>query len=166
MKKTVTAARATRRDPLALAVLMQFRQIFGSVRHHFRQVEDRCGITGSQLWVLREVSGKPGIGVSALARRLSIHQSTCSQLVESLVARRYLRKARSEEDQRRVGLSVTRAAERLLAAAPGPAKGLLPTALASLSDPTLRALSAHLDEVIGRLQTQGKRHARRPLADL
>lgn len=61
-------------DELSLAVLRQFRVIFGSVRQHFREVEQQCGVSGSQLWLLHGAR-TPGIGVSALAQRLSIHQS-------------------------------------------------------------------------------------------
>ena len=165
-KRRRRTAGADRHEQLTLAVLKQFRLIFGSVRHHFRQVEEQCGISGSQLWVLREVGEAPGIGVSALARKLSIHQSTCSQLVESLVARGYLSKARSGEDQRRVGLALTRAANKVLASAPGPAEGLLPTALAGLSNQSLVDLSGHLDRLIAELEVQDRRHAHRPLADL
>ena len=94
-----------RHKQLTLDVLKQFRLIYGSVRHHFRQVEETCGVSGSQIWMLHELHSAPGIGVSDLAHRLSIHQTTCSQLVEKLVARGYVEKTRSEEDQRRVGLT-------------------------------------------------------------
>jgi len=151
---------------LTLGVLKQFRLIFGSVRQHFRQVEETCGVSGSQLWVLREVGAAPGIGVSVLAGKLSIHQSTCSQLVESLVTRGLVNKARLGDDQRRVGLTLTKAGTKILASAPGPAEGLLPTALAELSNQSLVTLSAHLDELIAELRPKDQLHAGRPLADL
>ena len=43
------------RAQLSLDVLQQFRIIYGSMRQHFRDVESRCGIPGSQMWVLQEV---------------------------------------------------------------------------------------------------------------
>ena len=94
-------------DPMALTVLKQFRLIFGSVRHHFREVEQSCGVSGSQLWLLHEIAHTPGVGVSELAARLSIHQSTCSQLVDKLEARGLISKARKADDQRRVGVQLT-----------------------------------------------------------
>ena len=75
---------------MALGVLQQFRVIYGSMRRHFREVEERCGLSGSQMWVLQEVQHSPGIGVNELAGRLGIHQSTCSLLVEKLVAKQRL----------------------------------------------------------------------------
>jgi len=156
----------TRHKQLTLDVLKQFRLIYGSVRHHFRQVEQTCRVSGSQLWMLHELQSAPGIGVSDLAHRLSIHQTTCSQLVEKLVARGYIEKTRSEQDQRRVGLRITRSAAKVLKDAPGPAEGLLPEALMRLSDATLESLTAQLGKLIDGLQLQDEQAADKPLADL
>ncbi|MBS0393488.1 MAG: winged helix-turn-helix transcriptional regulator [Proteobacteria bacterium] len=159
-------ARRRSRQTLSVDVLKQFRLIYGSVRQHFREVEEACGVSGSQLWMLHELSRSPGIGVTQLAGRLSIHQTTCSQLVEKLVGRGYVVKTRSAQDQRRVGLTLTSAAARVLRRAPGPAEGLLPEALASLPDATLRSLRVSLERVIARLRLADAKAADRPLADL
>ncbi len=163
------AARPVRRrsrQTLSIDVLRQFRLIYGSVRQHFREVEEACGVSGSQLWMLHELGRSPGIGVTELAGRLSIHQTTCSQLIEKLVGRGYVVKTRSVQDQRRVGLTLTRAAAQVLRRAPGPAEGVLPEALASLPDATLRSLRVGLEKVIARLRLADAKAASRPLADL
>ncbi len=154
------------KNQLSLQVLKKFRIIFGSVRQHFREVEETCGVTGSQLWILQEVAKTPDIGVSELADCLSIHQSTCSQLVEKLVHRGLVIKERSKEDQRRVGLCLTEEASKILKNAPGPAEGILPEALQALPESALLALDKSLIEVIGQLSTKDDRLADRPLADL
>ncbi len=158
-------ARRTK-NQLSLEVLKKFRIIYGSVRQQFREVEQTCGISGSQLWILQEVARTPEIGVSELAERLSIHQSTCSQLVEKLVTRELIIKERSKEDQRRVGLCLTAEAARILKNAPGPAEGILPEALQALPESALLALDKSLIEVIGQLHSKDDRLADRPLADL
>jgi DNA-binding MarR family transcriptional regulator len=155
-----------RHKQLTLDVLKQFRLIYGSVRQHFRQIEETCGISGSQLWMLHELHGAPGIGVSDLAHRLSIHQTTCSQLVEKLVARGFVVKTRSEEDQRRVGLTITRSAAKVLKEAPGPAEGLIPEALMGLSYTTLQSLTTQLGKLIKGLHLQDELAADKPLSDL
>ena len=151
---------------LPLQVLKKFRIIYGTVRQHFREIERTCGVTGSQLWVMQEVSTTPGIGVSELAERLSIHQSTCSQLVEKLVARKLVSKERSKEDQRRVGLRVTEEASKLLVNAPGPAEGILPEALSALPVETMLSLDSSLEKIIQQLQIWDDRLAGKPLSDL
>ncbi len=155
-----------RHKQLTLDVLRQFRLIYGSVRHHFRQIEETCGISGSQIWMLHELHSAPGIGVSDLAHRLSIHQTTCSQLVEKLVARGYVVKTRSEQDRRRVGLTITRSAAKVLKDAPGPAEGLIPEALMGLSDAMLHSLTTQLGKLIEGLHLQDEQAADKPLSDL
>ena len=153
-------------NQLSLQVLKKFRIIYGSVRQHFREVEQTCGVTGSQLWILQEVENTPGIGVSELANRLSIHQSTGSQLVEKLVARNLITKKRSKKDQRRVGLQITEEASKLLKSAPGPAEGILPKALQALPESALLDLDNSLIGVIEQLRVRDDKLADSPLSDL
>lgn len=151
---------------LQLRVLRQFRLIYGSIRQHFRDVESTCQISGSQVWILHDIAASPGTGVSRLAERLSIHQSTCSQLVEKLVGAGLVSKTRSTRDQRRVGLEVTLEGLKMLAKAPGPAEGLLPEALRELPDVALATLQVNLDLLITHLKSHDETDAQKPLADL
>lgn len=155
-----------KKKQLSLQVLKKFRIIYGSVRQHFRDVEQTCGVTGSQLWVMQEIANSAEIGVSELAGRLSIHQSTCSQLVEKLVARKLIIKERSKEDQRRVGLRLTGTAAELIKNAPGPADGILPEALRALSSEAILNLDASLGKVLEQLQLSDDNLADKPLSDL
>lgn len=154
------------KNQLSLQVLKKFRIIYGSVRQHFREVEQTCGVSGSQLWIMQEIANAPDIGVSALAARLSIHQSTCSQLVEKLVTRKLVIKERSTQDQRRVGLQLSQEAVALIKKAPGPAEGVLPEALHSMSAESMHTLDTMLGEVIQQLQVSDEQYADRPLSDL
>lgn len=163
-KKPVTVRRRT--DPLSVEVLKSFRIIYGSVRQHFRDVRRATGISGSQLWILHEVMQAPGIGVSELAVKLAIHQSTCSQLVEKLVRAALMAKSRSSDDQRRVGLSVTARGKRTLALAPGPAEGLLPEAIAEISPAARRGLQRGLRQIIEALDFKNEAAGTTHLADL
>lgn len=151
---------------LDLAVLRSFRVIYGSVRQHFRNVQQSCGISGSQLWILHELKKAPGIGVSVLAQRLSIHQSTCSLLVEKLVRAGHVKKSKSRADQRRVGLQVSSKGRRCMARAPGPPEGILPEAVAGLSRSKARALYNSLQSVIAGLDVRVDEAAGTHLSDL
>jgi DNA-binding MarR family transcriptional regulator len=146
-------------------VLQQFRLIFGSMRQYFRLVEERCGLSGSQMWVLQEVARSPGLGVGDLARRMGIHQSTCSLLVDRLVAQGGVTKSRQSADQRRVGLYLGASGAEALAKLPGPAEGILPAALAELPEVALKTLHINLDELIRHLPGKDESHAGTPLAE-
>lgn len=150
----------------ARSVLKKFRLIYGTVKQHFREVEEHCGISGSQLWLLQEIHNTPNIGVSALASHLSIHQSTCSQLVEKLSKAKLIIKVRSAEDQRRVGLCSTELASTLLAKAPTPVEGVLPEALNAMSPEVLMQLDALLGKVIAELSVGNHKLEAVPLSEM
>ncbi len=152
--------------PLALEVLQQFRVIYGTMRQYFRALEESCGLPGSQMWVLQEVERSPEIGITELAGRLGIHQSTCSQLVEKLVAKDCLIKRKQNTDQRRVGLYLTANGHKAIAALPGPAEGVLPEALAAIPNVALKTLSINLAELISHLPGKDEAFAAMPLAEM
>ena len=49
------------------------------------------GVTGAQLFVLRQIGDTPGISVDALARRTFARQSTVSEVVARLTGRRVVK---------------------------------------------------------------------------
>jgi DNA-binding MarR family transcriptional regulator len=152
-------------DQAAIAVLRQFRQVFNAVKSHFQQVEKTVGMGGAQVWALSVVREQPGIGVGALARAMSIHQSTASNLVRTLIDREMLVAVKQGADRRAVQLNLLPAGARVLRNAPGPFAGLLPDALKSLSPETLARLQADLDQVLDRIAAD-EAAAHLPLAQL
>lgn len=152
--------------PLAIEVLQQFRVIYGTMRQYFRVLEESCGLPGSQMWILQEVERTPEIGITELADRLGIHQSTCSQLVEKLVAKECLVKRKQSTDQRRVGLYLAVNGEKAIAALPGPAEGVLPEALSAIPNVSLKTLNINLAELISHLHGQNETFAAMPLAEM
>jgi DNA-binding MarR family transcriptional regulator len=158
--------RSRRRSDLRVAVLRSFRVIYGSVREHFREVKQSCGVSGSQVWILHEIMRAEGIGISELAVRLSVHQSTCSLLVNKLVRAKHVVKTRSTIDQRRVGLAVTKRGRAVLRRAPGPPEGVLPEAVSALSAAKLGNLHRGLQAVISELDIKVQHAADVPLSDL
>jgi DNA-binding MarR family transcriptional regulator len=142
------AAPPASHDEAAVAVLRQFRQVFNAVKAHFQQVEKTVGIGGAQVWALSLVREQPGIGVGALARAMSIHQSTASNLVRTLIDREMIAAAKEGADRRAVQLSLLPAGARVLRNAPGPFAGLLPDALKALPPATLMRLNEDLGLLI------------------
>ena len=135
-------------EELSVTVLKQFRSIYGTVRKQFKDIEENFGLSGTQTWLLHEVQKEPYIGVSELALRLSIHQSTCSQHIEKLVKKELVIKTRNEEDQRYVGLTLSSNSKKLLLSISSTAEGILPKALTSMSKSELSHLKTSLDQVM------------------
>lgn len=149
----------------AARVLRRFRSVFNAVKSHFQQVEKQAGIGGAQVWALSLVRDQPGIGVSALARAMDVHQTTASNLVKALVVQGLLESSRSGTDRRATQLRVTRAGTRVLGRAPGPVAGVLPDALRQLDPDRLDRLDTDLGELLKLLKAD-KRAERIPLAEL
>jgi DNA-binding MarR family transcriptional regulator len=152
-------------EDAAVAVLRQFRQVFNAVKAHFQQVEKTVGMGGAQVWALSVVRDNPGIGVGALARALSIHQSTASNLVRTLIDREMVVGVKESADRRAVQLRLLPAGARVLRNAPGPFAGLLPDALKSLPPETLARLSEDLEQLIVAIAAD-EAGASIPLSDL
>ncbi|MFG6428386.1 MarR family winged helix-turn-helix transcriptional regulator [Roseateles sp. LYH14W] len=134
-------------DPTA-QVLSHFRLIFNSVKTHFQKVERKAGISGAQAWALSIISTSEGLGVSALARAMHIHQSTASNLVKALIERELIVAAKDGPDKRTVQLHLLPAGRKVLKRVPGPFSGVLPQALANLDPPTLQRLDTDLAQLI------------------
>ncbi len=149
----------------ATRVLRQFRVVFNSVKTHFQQVEKKVGVGGAQVWALSLIREHPGIGVTELARRMDIHQTTASNLVRSLVGAELVLAERKGSDRRAVQLSALPAGTRVLRRAPGPFAGVLPEALAQLDVATLQRLEADLAALLAVLQADA-RGAGIPLAQM
>ncbi|MBC7469247.1 MAG: winged helix-turn-helix transcriptional regulator [Ramlibacter sp.] len=146
----------------AAQVLRRFRLVFNAVKTHFQQVEKKAGVGGAQLWALSIVRDRPGIGVNDLANAMDVHQSTASNLVKTLIARELIAGAKTASDRRAVQLHVLPAGNTVLRRAPGPFTGVLPQALASLDERTLKRMDADLAKLITALDAD-ERAANIPL---
>ncbi|WP_232363750.1 MarR family winged helix-turn-helix transcriptional regulator [Desulfogranum japonicum] len=132
-------------------ITKQLRVIFRAVQAHSKTVERSCGLSGAKLWMLWELFASPGLKVSELARALTIHPSTCSNMLDQLEAQDLVRRDRSKKDQRAVHLYLTEYGTKLLADAPRPAQGTLSEALARLNDTHLVNLEDGLNQLIAEM---------------
>ena len=143
---------ATMNSPLATQTLKQFRIIIGAVRHHFHALEEACGISGAQIWILSAIADKPGITVSLLSKTLSVHVSTASNMLEKLAKAGLVERQRSQADRRVVNLHLTTEGQAILDRAPKPLTSLIPLALSRLPEPTLTRLHEDLALLIQQMQ--------------
>lgn len=151
-------------DPVA--VLKLFRVIFQSVNRHSHEVEKKVGIGGAQLWALAEISSRPRITVTELAKAMSIHQSTASNLLEKLESQNYIARNRSAEDRRVVLLTLTPGGEEVLSKAPLPYRGVLTDALLKLDATSLKVLQSSLENLIAQLEYKQLKGAFEPLGKI
>jgi len=146
-------AAAGRRDRM-LDVLRQFRIVIRSIKRHYQWVEQRCGMSGAQLWAMERIAAAPGISPGDLARQLAIHPSTASNLIARLEELGVIKRGRRSRDQRRVHLSLTAKGASVLRKAPRPLKGVLQQALTEMSPASLAALQRHLDDLLALMRVR------------
>lgn len=145
-------------------ILKDLRIIFRASQAHAKWVEKECGLSSAQLWMMWELFHTPGLKVSELANILSIHPSTCSNMLDKLQKKDLISRERNNpNDQRVVELKLTETGSKLLATAPQPAQGVLADALFRLPDETLLQLEAGLDEFVNILRLSDKEDGFKPI---
>lgn len=133
-------------------ILKDLRTIFRASQAHARSVEKKCGVSAAQLWMMWELFNSPGLRVSELANILSIHPSTCSNMLDKLQTKKLIWRERSGSDQRSVHLGLTQEGLKLLAKAPRPAQGVLTDVLLRLPDKELTSLEEGLQTLVRELK--------------
>ena len=132
-------------------VLDSIRRIVSALRTFDREAEHRLGISGAQLFVLRQLKEGEGISVNELAERTHTHQSSVSVVVDKLVHRNLVRRARSKKDARSVELTLTPTGQKLLRSAPAAAQERMIGALERLGNSRRRLLAKSLAEFVAEI---------------
>ncbi|MCB2181907.1 MAG: MarR family transcriptional regulator [Desulfobulbaceae bacterium] len=146
-------------------ILKNFRIIFRSAQAHSRWVEKESGLSAAQLWMMWELFNEPGLTVSGLARVLSIHQSTCSNMLDKIQKKDLVYRERSSRDQRVVRLYLTEKGTNLLAKAPRPAQGALTDVLLRLPDEVLLELESGLNQFVDALKVVDEKAGMLPIGE-
>lgn len=146
-----------------LSVLQRFRILIRTAQRHSQWIERQSGVTGAQLWALQELFEAPGLRVGELAKRMALHQSTASNMIDKLESSGLVSKERTSADQRVVRLSLTDAGRDLLARAPSPARGVLPEALRLLDEEALARLQGELDGLLKQIKDLDEGFGMQPL---
>ena len=132
------------------AVLANLRRIVHAIQAQSAAIEAAVGVTGPQLWALREVNRSvAGLPLGELARRLVLHKASAGRIVERLLARRLVQTERPANDRRFVVVRITDKG-RALAERPvaGPAQASLLARLDRLPASELDVLDETLTKLV------------------
>jgi DNA-binding MarR family transcriptional regulator len=165
-KKVKPAAKSEREvkvkasAPTPTDALEKLRILVRTAQRHSAWIKKQCGVTGAQLWLMKELHDAPDLQVGELAERLAIHQTTTSNMLNALARRKLVVKRRGGVDQRVVTVSLTKEGALVVTEAPQPARGVLPEALRNMDKAKLRdltrGLQALLEEISSTDETFGK----------
>lgn len=146
-----------------LEILQKFRIIVSAAQKYSQRVEKQLGVTGAQLWIMKEINVTPGLRVGEVAKKLAIHQTTASNLLDALEKKGMIEKTRQVTDQRIVNLSLTEKGKLLMKKAPEPVRGLLPEALSQMKGDDLLRLGESMDVLLQSIQQVDEEFALQPL---
>ena len=96
----------------------QIRKIERCAQRYSQELQQKHGITGPQLGVLRLIAKNPHTTLTDLASTLKLHITTVESFVERLHKRKLIKKRRGRDDKRSVEISITAAGEKILKDAP------------------------------------------------
>lgn len=99
-------------------MLISLRQIIRCTDLHSKKLVKKYGMTGPQLILLQVIATEGEIILGALAKKVSLSQATVTNIVERLEQRGLLTRRKTENDKRRVVVSVTDKAHEILVQKP------------------------------------------------
>jgi DNA-binding MarR family transcriptional regulator len=139
-------------DGDARAVLDSVRLIVQTLRISSRAAERDVGVSAAQLFVLTKLAGaKKSLSVGELAEHTLTHQSSVSVVVQKLERQGLVARTRSEDDARRVELSLTSSARALLRKAPQAAQDKILNAVAAMPAARRKQLADLLADLAHRI---------------
>ncbi len=99
---------------LSEEVLIALRRIMRAIDIHSKRLVQRHGITGPQALLLKNLLDLKESPVGQLAKRVNLSQATVTDILDRLEKRGLIRRTRSDSDKRRVLVSATPSAEKVL----------------------------------------------------
>jgi DNA-binding MarR family transcriptional regulator len=128
---------AMSRDARISETMQSLRRIFKAIQDYSQEVSNSFGITGPQLWALKIVSLHAGLALGDLSRKMYLHPSTVTGVIDRLESKGYVVRDRDSADRRVVKVSLTRKGQALVAKAPNPIQGKMIYGLMKLSEDEL-----------------------------
>ncbi len=142
------------------------RRIQGDLDRYSRRLNRSFKITGPQLGVMRVVHHLPTVTMGQLSRRMYLHISTVSGIVDRLEAGGYLRRRRSPQDRRVVHLQLSVKGKRTIAKAPPSGLGLMVLNLEKLPAAELGRISRAVQALLQLMDVEARAGRDAGLADI
>ena len=133
------AKQVTRSDAIS-EIMQSLRQIFRAIQDYSQEVSKQFGITGPQLWALKIISTDGRLSLGELTKKMYLHPSTVSGVVDRLEKKGYVARDRGREDRRVVTVHLTPEGKKLVKKAPNPIQGKMVYGLRKLEQRKLNSI--------------------------
>lgn len=135
-------------------ILNNLRRVFQVLIEQSKKAEESTGLTGPQLWALKEIAAAGSLSGVELAKRMFVHPVTIVTLVDRLEARALVTRVRSKVDRRVVDIELTREGVALVQNAPEVAQDVLIKGLDKLPDNKVLQIAEGLQNLVEVLGTE------------
>lgn len=147
------AKRVTRN--LAIFETMQsLRRIFKTVQDYSQEVYKKFGVTGPQLWALKTISENGSLSLGELSKKMYLHPSTVTGVVDRLEKKGYVVRNRVEKDRRVIKVQLTPKGEGLVGKAPNPVQGKMIYGLRKLKKDELNSIYDSIRKLVKVMEAQ------------
>lgn len=124
--------------------VQSLRRIVKTLEDYSQQVSGEFGITGPQLWALKTISEHDVLPLGQLSKKMYLHPSTVTGVVDRLESKGYVARGRDATDRRIVTVSLTSAGRALVKKAPSPVQGKMIYGLRKLKRDELHVIHESL----------------------
>jgi MarR family transcriptional regulator, organic hydroperoxide resistance regulator len=148
MKKPIS------RDTAITEIVQSLRRIFKAIQDYSYDVSDKFGTTGPQLWVLKTISQDESLSLGELARRMYLHPSTITGLIDRLEKKGLVERDRDQTDRRVIKLRLTSKGKGLVKRAPNPIQGKMIYGLRKLKRKELNSIHHSVQKLVEVMEVQ------------
>ncbi|RCU45434.1 MULTISPECIES: MarR family winged helix-turn-helix transcriptional regulator [Corallincola] len=101
-------------------VLTSLRRLMRATDLHSRYLNKTSGLTSPQLLVLQALKNKQAMISREIAKEINLSQATITSILDRLEAKQLITRKRSEDDRRKVMVSLSEKGHEKIASAPAP----------------------------------------------
>jgi DNA-binding MarR family transcriptional regulator len=129
-------------------IMRSLRRIFKSIQDYSQEVLNKFGVTGPQLWALKIISENEKLSLGELSKRMYLHPSTITGVVDRLEKKGYVLRDRGQEDRRVIKVQLTPEGKGLVRKAPNPVQGKMIYGLRRLRKEKLNLIYDSIQELV------------------
>jgi DNA-binding MarR family transcriptional regulator len=142
------------RDTAITEIMQSLRRIFKAIQDYSYDVSDKFGTTGPQLWALKTISQNESLPLGELGRRMYLHPSTITGLIDRLEKKDLVERDRDQTDRRVIKLLLTSKGKGLVKRAPNPIQGKMIYGLRKLKRKELNSIHHSVQKLVEVMEVQ------------
>ncbi|MFN3234176.1 MAG: MarR family winged helix-turn-helix transcriptional regulator [Gammaproteobacteria bacterium] len=99
-------------------LLISLRRIIRAISLHSKKLEQKYGLTGPQVLLLKEINLHANIPVSVLAKNVNLSKPTVTSILDRLEKKGYITRTKDLQDRRKVLVQAKANANKIFSKAP------------------------------------------------